>query len=59
MRGVVIRRLVEATEYGNENQIYDLLSPAYEAAGALAVINWKLYMQQKLHYENLQQMYYQ
>ena len=41
MRGAVERRVVDATKHGNENQRYDLLSPAHAAAGgALAVSNF-------------------
>ena len=33
MRGAVVRRLVLATEHGNDNRKYDLLLPAHAAAG--------------------------
>ena len=43
MRGVVVRRQFGATKHGNENRIYELLSPAHAAAGgALGNIILKL-----------------
>ena len=37
MRGAVVRMLVGATKHGNENQRYELLSPAHAAAGGALV----------------------
>ena len=39
MRRALVRRQIGATEHGNENQRYDLLSPAHAAAGSM-VLEW-------------------